>query len=92
SSWLQAQDKYMALEAEHLSKTAWSDASWPDRLRKLVVLAPGLIFFYCLIVKGGIMDGKAGLLYALQRTLAEIILSLKILENGMKAKVGNLNK
>ncbi|MDQ6971041.1 MAG: glycosyltransferase family 2 protein, partial [Mariprofundaceae bacterium] len=32
SSWLQAQNRYMTLEAELLCKSAWRDASWPDRL------------------------------------------------------------
>ena len=34
------------------------------------------MFFYSYIVRGGILDGRAGLFYALQRTVSELILSL----------------
>jgi hypothetical protein len=42
---------------------------------------PIAVFFYCLFVKGLLFNGKAGLLYTLQRTIAEGILALFILEN-----------
>ena len=34
------------------------------------------MFFYSYFVRGGILDGRAGLFYALQRTVSELILSL----------------
>ena len=34
------------------------------------------MFVYCYLLRGGILDGKAGLFYALQRAAAELILSL----------------
>ena len=42
---------------------------------------PVAVFFYCLFVKGLLFNGTAGLLYTLQRTIAEGILALFILEN-----------
>lgn len=80
ASWLQAQDRYMRLEAEVIRNTPWADLGMADRVRSFVVVAPVLTFFYCLLVKGGILDGNAGLYYAVQRTVAEMILSLKLIQ------------
>ena len=38
------------------------------------------MFLYVLVVRGGIFDGGAGLYYAAQRTVAEAILSLYLLQ------------
>jgi hypothetical protein len=46
----------------------------------MIVVAPAAMFVYCLIGKGGILDGWPGLYYALQRAVAELILSLTLLE------------
>ena len=59
----------------------------PDRLRKTRVLFPFVIFFYCLFVKGGIRDGWAGVYYAFQRMLAEILLALYLIEDDLKPEV-----
>lgn len=80
SSWLQAQDNYMRLEALFLSNKKWSELRTIDKLRKLIFVAPIVTFFYCMFVKRGIFDGRAGLYYAIQRTVAEAILSLCLLE------------
>ena len=80
TSWLRAQDRYMRLESAHLHQTRWKKLRAPDRLRKLVVVSPVAVLLYCLFVKGCILDGRAGLYYALQRMLAECLLSLRILE------------
>jgi glycosyltransferase involved in cell wall biosynthesis len=58
--------------------------SWPDRVRRLVVVAPFAIFFYTLLCKGLILDGWQGWYYVFQRTLAEILLSLRLLEGKLK--------
>ncbi len=82
SRWLWAQDCYMILEAKKLRETPLHELSWGDRLRKQTVLAPVVILLYCLILKGGILDGKAGWYYAMQRVLAEILLTLRLMEDG----------
>ena len=51
-----------------------------DRLRRWIVPAPLLVFFYTRLVKGLIFDGWRGWYYVLQRTLAEIVLSLRFIE------------
>jgi len=80
SSWLRAQDKYMELEADIISCSGFGALGFNDRVRKMILIAPPLTFFYCLFVKQGILDGWSGLYYAIQRTVAELILSLKLIE------------
>ncbi len=80
SHWVQSQVHYMQLEAEKLSTSASKDLKWADRLRRLRVVAPFIMLFYCLFVKGAILDGRAGIYYAFQRSFAELLLSLFLLE------------
>ncbi len=81
SRWLWAQDRYMAIEAKKLLETPPNELSFSDRIRRKKVLAPFLVLIYCLIIHRGILDGWAGLYYAFQRTLAEILLSIHLIEN-----------
>lgn len=78
--WLWAQDRYMVIETHKLLETPESKLSLGDRIRKQKILAPFVILFYCLILKGGILDGWHGWYYAFQRVLAEILLSIRIIE------------
>lgn len=78
--WLWAQDRYMLIESKKLLETPASELSLGDRIRKQKILAPFIILLYCLILKGGIWDGWAGWYYAFQRMLAEIILSIRLIE------------
>jgi glycosyltransferase involved in cell wall biosynthesis len=76
--WLGAQAKYMELEAVKLT-TAASSLGFLDRLRRWIVIAPPAMFLYCYVLRGGMLDGRAGLFYALQRTTSEAILSMFLL-------------
>lgn len=80
SRWLWAQDRYMVIEAKKLMETPDRDLSWGDRLRKRKIFAPFVILIYCLILKGGILDGWQGWYYAFQRTLAELLLAIHSIE------------
>lgn len=80
SRWLKSQDKYMIIEAEKLLNTPNYELSLGDRIRKQTLLAPFVILFYCLVIKAGILDGKAGWYYAFQRMLAEILLTIRMME------------
>jgi glycosyltransferase involved in cell wall biosynthesis len=80
SHWLWAQDRYAVLEGAKLAETPVSSLSRQDRLRHKVVFAPLLVFLYTLIGKGLILDGWPGWFYVFQRTLAEVILSLRLIE------------
>ncbi|OUL30820.1 glycosyltransferase family 2 protein [Nostoc sp. 106C] len=80
SRWLWAQDRYMVIEAKKLLETPTSELSLGDRIRKQKILAPIIILVYCLILKGGILDGWRGCYYAFQRVLAEILLAIRLIE------------
>lgn len=80
SRWFASQDSYLRREAEHLLRTPWAELKWTDKLRRMVVPAPLFVLFYCLIIKGGILDGRHGWHYAMQRLLAETMLSLRIVD------------
>jgi len=80
SRWLWAQDRYVALEVKKLTAASPMNMSLSDRIRQHKVLAPIIVLFYCLIVHRGILDGRAGFYYAFQRVLAELLLSLRLLE------------
>jgi glycosyltransferase involved in cell wall biosynthesis len=80
SRWLQSQDRYMILESKKLLNTSDRDLSWSDRLRKRKIFAPFAVFFYCLLIEGGILDGWAGCYYAFQRMLAELWLAIYLME------------
>ncbi len=80
SHWIASQVRYMRLEADKLASAPDSALATFDHVRKLIVVAPPLMFLRCLFVGGGILDGWAGLFYALQRATAELILSLSLVE------------
>ena len=86
--WLHSQSRYMELEADHLCRLRFSELAIQDQVRKLIVIAPVAMFFYCMLVKANVLDGRAGFFYALQRTVAESILSLYLLR-ALLAPVGN---
>lgn len=80
SRWLWAQDRYMLLEAKKILETPVHQLSFGDRIRQYKIFAPFVILIYCLIINKNILDGWAGLYYTFQRTLAEILLSLHLIE------------
>jgi glycosyltransferase involved in cell wall biosynthesis len=80
SRWLQSQDRYMIREVDKLLNTPSSKLSLADRLRKTKVVAPFVVFFYCLFVNGVIVDGWRGWFYTLQRVLAEMVLTIRLIE------------
>ena len=83
SAWLRAQVRYAHLEADKLATTPFARLGTADRLRRTLVLAPPAMLFYCLFVRGNLLDGRAGLYYAFQRTLVELMLSLFLLERSL---------
>jgi glycosyltransferase involved in cell wall biosynthesis len=78
--WLQDQNKYADLEAGKIIFSSFDQLRMPDKIRKLIFAAPFFAFFYCLFINGNIFNGWAGFYYAFQRMLAEVILSMKIIE------------
>ncbi len=90
--WIEAQSRYMKLEAEKLSQCDSGQLGWADRLRKARVVAPFAVFFYCMFVKGAILDGRIGLYYACQRAFSELLLSLYLIENDLNFAPGRRRK
>lgn len=86
SHWLWSQDRYAKLEAEKLSRTPSAELGLNDRIRKTILLGPPVVFLYTLFVRGVILDGWAGWHYALQRALAETLLSLRLIEARLRKK------
>lgn len=86
SRWFQAENKYVIIEARKLLETHPNHLSFADRVRLQKVIAPLLILIYCLVFKGGILDGWAGWYYAFQRALAEILLSIHLIQNELLLK------
>jgi glycosyltransferase involved in cell wall biosynthesis len=82
-SWFQAQSRYTELEAKKLLTSDPGTLAWTDRVRRWRIVAPVAMLFYCLIIRGGVRDGWAGFYYAFQRALAELMLSLYLIENKM---------
>jgi glycosyltransferase involved in cell wall biosynthesis len=84
--WLSAQDRYANLEAEFLMSKPVNQLRLQDRLRRMIFVTPWLVPLYCLTVGRGLLDGRAGLYYALQRGVAEAVLSLRLLEAQLAAR------
>jgi glycosyltransferase involved in cell wall biosynthesis len=87
--WLASQDRYAAQEADKLARTSLSALSWPDRVRLARVVAPWLVPMYYLFLRGGLRDGWPGLNYAAQRTIAELVLSIKLIERAQSPERGH---
>lgn len=80
--WLASQERYAAAEAEKIAARDWRALAWPDRVRKIPFAAAPLVLGQCLLLKGGLLDGRAGAKYAAQRTLAELLITLNLLDRG----------
>lgn len=88
-SWLNAQGRYMGLE---LSEISTAHRGLRDRLRLMPPIMPIAAFLCCLLGKGLILNGRSGLFYALQRLVAEAILSLMVLEKALKDEATNSDR
>ena len=75
--WLIGQARYMQREVDLLDVPGAGLRRW---LRLRPPLMPIAVFLYCLVGKGLILNGRAGMFYALQRMVAEAVLSLLVLE------------
>ncbi len=87
--FITSQNGYMRKEAEKLLQTPAAELTPPDRLRRWMVVAPFAVLVYCLFLKRGILDGAAGWHYAFQRMLAELILSLHLLDRRLMRRAGD---
>jgi glycosyltransferase involved in cell wall biosynthesis len=84
--WFASQQKYAMLEAEYLLGAASASLRASDRIRLMAWPAPILVFFYTLFAKRCLLDGWPGWFYVLQRTLAEILIALELVERRLRCK------
>lgn len=80
SRWLSNQDGYAIKECNKLIQSSGEGLPMSSKIRKTKVLAPFIVFFYSLFIKGLIFNGWRGWHYTLQRTMVEIILALRMIE------------
>jgi glycosyltransferase involved in cell wall biosynthesis len=79
--WFESQTRYTKLEAQKLRVANPAELSVVDRMRRWPLIVPPLALFYCLIVRGGILDGWGGFYYGFQRSVAELMLSVHMVKN-----------
>jgi glycosyltransferase involved in cell wall biosynthesis len=78
--WLTSQQRYAREQADYLLDAPPEVLRRTDKIRLMGWPAPIGVFFYTLFVKGCLFDGWPGWYYALQRTTAEMLLALEILD------------
>jgi glycosyltransferase involved in cell wall biosynthesis len=83
--WFSSQARYASLEAGHLLSLEKSSLGRADRLRLMLVPAPILIFIHVLFIKRCILDGWPGWYYTLQRSCAEGMLSIELLDRRLRS-------
>lgn len=76
--WFHSQVTYAELEARKLL-SGNTNLSLADRIRRWRILAPIGVVLYCLVWRGGLLDGWRGFFYAFQRGIAELMLSLYLI-------------
>jgi glycosyltransferase involved in cell wall biosynthesis len=86
SRWFSSQQRYALQEAEHLTSADRSALSIVDRIRQASWPGPLLALPYVLLVKGCLFDGWAGWLYALQRLVAETMISIAVVNARLEAR------
>jgi glycosyltransferase involved in cell wall biosynthesis len=84
--WLLNQSAYTMREAQMLMETPNEKLSFNSRLRKKIIATPLMMFFFCLFGKRMIFNGWHGWHYTLQRTIAEMLLSLRLTEEKLNKK------
>jgi glycosyltransferase involved in cell wall biosynthesis len=80
SRWLSNQDGYAIKECDKLVTGSGEGLPLSSKIRKTKVFAPFIVFFYSLFIKGLIFNGWRGWHYTLQRTMVEMILALRLIE------------
>jgi len=77
-NFIARQQRYMRDEAAKLRAADPRTLNAAARIRRLRVIAPLVVVPYLLFAKGLVLDGRAGFRYALERFLAEVILSIAL--------------
>jgi len=86
SRWLSNQDGYSVRESEKLLSPSPEPLSFSSKIRKTKILAPVMVFLHCLFVKRLNFNGWTGWHYTLQRTMVEILLAIRLIEDEKLSK------
>lgn len=78
--WFNNQLGYSIKETNKLLTTSNDQLSFTGKIRKNMIAAPFLVFFYSLFFQGLIFNGWKGWHYTLQRTMVEILMALRLIE------------
>ena len=84
--WFQAQARYARAEADHLLGADPKALGLRDRLRRTGFAGPPLVFVYTQLVARALLDGWPGWFYALQRTIAEAMIALEIVDRRLRGR------
>jgi glycosyltransferase involved in cell wall biosynthesis len=87
--WCASQQRYAREQAEYLLNCPSSALRRTDKIRLMGWPAPIGVFFYTLFVKGCLFDGWPGWYYALQRTTAEMLIALEIIDRNLDRSHGS---
>jgi glycosyltransferase involved in cell wall biosynthesis len=79
ANFVRRQRRYMRQEADKIRAAAFREVNWAGRVRKLIVVAPPAVVIHTLLLRGLLLDGRAGLWYAWERFVAETLLSWELL-------------
>ncbi len=80
SRWFSSQQSYARKEADFLLSAPPQSLGRMDRLRLSGWLAPALVLPYTLVWKQCLLDGWPGWAYAMQRTIAEFMIALELVD------------
>jgi len=101
AAWIDKHNRYSTMEAQALlgqaplARFRWRDLFSRDpaerraSLKALLYALPGrplLVFAYLYLVRGGFLDGRAGLVFSLLRSGYEFLIDCKVLEGRLKAR------
>lgn len=84
SRWIRSQDRYAEVEASHLLRLSTAELSLQDKLRRKIFITSWVMPLYLLFARGLILDGWPGWYYVLQRTIAEMLVSLRLITERKK--------
>lgn len=85
ATWLASQARYAVAEADKLTSAPVTGLRMVDRLRRAGWITPILVPLHCLIMKGLVLDGRAGLFYIMQRMYAELLIALELWNRALMA-------
>jgi hypothetical protein len=81
---LRPQWRYALEEAELIERGPWTTFSLSSRARKLLFVAALAAFVLAYFWRGGVRDGWPGLIYASERAIAELLITVALVERRFK--------